>query len=106
MIGKKVTTRMIDENLFIERFDPKPNHLDLTGGFDFGDGCCLFTATGKAFKYVLAQNPRTIWTVVEGDEGQLVIESGLHLVNRLGYLVTANPIEETVTYTVLLDDGS
>jgi hypothetical protein len=41
--------------------------------------------------------------LVEGDEGQLVIESGMHLVNRLGYLVTSTPVGERETYTVPLD---
>ena len=97
------TFRSIDEDTFIERFGPKPNHLEFDCGFDFGDGSCLFSAAGKSFKHVLAQHPQTIWTVIEGDEG-LAIESGLHIVNRLGYLVTANPVEDRVTYTVTLDD--
>lgn len=98
-----MTTHAIDEDTFIERFGPRPNHLHLQAGCDFGDGGCLFSAAGKEFKYVLAHNPKTIWTLVEGDEGQLVIESGMHFVNRLGYLVTAVPFEERETYTVLLD---
>ena len=52
---------------------------------------------------MLAQKPNTIWTVVEGDDGQLVIESGLHFVNRFGYLVTDVPREDGVTYTVTLE---
>ena len=103
MIAQDKTLRMIDEDTFIERFRPKPNHLDFTGGFDFGEGCCLFSSAGKDVKYVLAQRPNTIWTVVEGDDGQLVIESGLHFVNRLGYLVTDVPREDGVTYTVTLE---
>lgn len=95
--------RTIDEDTFIGRFGPKSNHLDFTAGMDFGDGGCLFSAAHKDFKYVLAQNPKTIWTVIEGDEG-LAIESGLHIVNRLGYLVTTNPVEDRVTYTVSLDE--
>ncbi|MGE3227891.1 MAG: hypothetical protein AB7J30_00430 [Hyphomicrobium sp.] len=93
----------LNEESFIERFGPMPNHLDLSAGCDFGDGGCLFAAAGKEFKYVLAQDPHCIWTLIEGDEGALVIESGIHLVNRLGYLVTAEPFETAVTYTVVLD---
>lgn len=93
----------IDEDIFIEQFGPKPNHLDLTASFDLGQGGCLFACAGKEWRYVLAQNPRTLWTLIEGDNGTLVIESGLHLVNRLGYLVTEMPIEAGTAYTVVLD---
>lgn len=93
----------LDEDTFITRFGPKPNHLDLSAGFDWGDGGCLFNVTGKEFKHVLAQNPKTIWTVLEGDEGQLFIDSGLHIVNRLGYIVTSNPVEDSAGYSVRLD---
>ena len=32
--------------------------------------------------------PETVWTVVEDDDGNLVVVDGLHWVNRHGYLVT------------------
>lgn len=95
--------RHIDEDTFIERFRPQPNPLDLTASVDFGDGGCLFSAAGKEFRHVLAQDPHTLWTLVEGDDGSLFIESGLHIVNRLGYLVTARPFEDGVAYSVPLD---
>lgn len=96
------TFRDLDEDSFIERFRPTRNPLDRHAGYDFGDGGCLFSATGKELQHVLAQKPSTLWTLVEGDEGQLVIESGLHLVNRLGYLVASAPVEDRTTYTVVL----
>ena len=98
-----VTFTTIDETAFIEWFRPKPNHLEFDSGFDFGCGSCLFSAAGKSFKHVLAQNRRHVWTVLEGDEGQLFIESGLHIVNRLGYIITSEPIEDGATYSVILD---
>lgn len=103
MMAQVHPMRSIDEDTFIERFRPRPNPFDFTGGFDFGSGCCLFSAVGKDFRYVLAQKPTAIWTVIEGDEGALFIESGLHLVNRLGYLVTEVPREDGGTYLVALD---
>lgn len=95
--------RHIDEDTFVERFRPQRNSLDLTATLDFGDGGCLFSAAGKEFRHVLAQDPRTLWTLVEGDEGSLFIESGLHIANRLGYLVTALPFEDGVAYSVALE---
>jgi len=96
------TFRTIDEDTFIERFGPRPNHLDTNASFDFGDGGCLFETYGDELAYIRTQDPRTVWTIIEGDEG-LAIESGLHFVNRLGFIVTANPVEDRVTYTVVLD---
>ena len=103
MSPEQEALQVINEDTFIERFGPKPNHLDLSAGFDWGDGGCLLNTTGKEFKYVLAQNPRTVWTVLEGDEGQIAIESGLHFVNRLGYIVTTHPSECGTNYSVMLD---
>ena len=38
--------------------------------------------------------PKRIWTLVEGDDGNLYIASGYHLVNRLNYFITHNPCEQ------------
>lgn len=93
----------IDEDTFIERFGPRPNHLDGNASFDFGDGGCLYETFGPELDYVRTQSPNTVWTVVDGDDGQLVIVSGFHFVNRIGYLVTSYPFEHDVTYSVTLD---
>lgn len=95
--------RRIDEDTFIEKFRPQRNLLDLTASVDFGDGGCLYSAAGKEFRHILAQDPRTLWTLVGGDDGSLFIESGLHIVNRLGYLVTDRPFEDGVAYSVALE---
>tara|TARA_R100001163_G_C5007712_1_gene154667 strand:+ start:224 stop:520 length:297 start_codon:yes stop_codon:yes gene_type:complete len=34
-----------------------------------------------------------IWTVVDGDNGELYIDSGWRRVNRFGYMITKNPRE-------------
>ena len=93
----------LGEDEFIKRFRPMPNHLDPDCGFALETGGCLFATRGVEFSHVLAQDARTIWTLVEED-GRLFIESGLHFVNRLGYLVTAEPIKAHAAYTVPLDD--
>ena len=94
MSVKADTLLQIDEDTFIETYRPLPNHLDLSASFDFGDGGCLFSSAGKEFRHVLAQDPRRVWTLLEGDNGGLFIGSGLHLVNRLGYIITAEPMQE------------
>jgi hypothetical protein len=42
---------------------------------------------------VYETDPRKVWTLVEGDDGNLYITSGYHLVNRLNYFITKNPCE-------------
>jgi hypothetical protein len=97
------TFRTIDEDAFIARFGPRPNHLDLNASFDFGNGGCLFAVTEPELTFVKSQDRQRVWTVLDGDEGCIVIESGLHYVNRLGFIVTTEPVEDRVTYTVPLE---
>lgn len=96
------TILKLDEDAFVERFRPVPNHLDADCGFALDTGGCLFATNGDELQHVLAQDPRTVWTLVEAD-GRLFIESGLHIVNRLGYLVTEEPVDDDTVYTVALD---
>lgn len=93
----------LHEDTFIERFRPRVNLLNPNATFDLGYGGCLFETYGAELDFIRAQDPKLVWTVVDGDEGQLVIESGFHIVNRLGYLVATAPIEDNVAYTVTLD---
>lgn len=92
----------LDEDIFLARFEPVPNHIDAHCGFDLGQGGCLFAVTGPEYRHVREQDPLAVWTLIEAD-GQLFIESGLHFVNRLGYLVTRVPIEPNVSYSVSLE---
>lgn len=102
MSARQCTLKSITEDEFIERFRPVPNHLDLAAGFDLGDGGCLYATSPKEWQFIVRQNPRTVWTLIEED-GRLVIESGIHIVNRLGYLVTEEPIEPDTAYSVVVD---
>lgn len=97
------THRVIHERDFLDRFTPKRNHLNLDASFDMGDGGCLFETSGKELAFVLAQNPRAVWTLVDSDEGEVLLTSGLHLVNRIGYVVTHELVEPRAAYTVILD---
>lgn len=36
---------------------------------------------------------RKVWTLVEGDSGNLWVTNGYHLVNRLNYFITTEPYE-------------
>jgi hypothetical protein len=102
MKTSNIALYMIDEDTFLARFAPLPNHLDPNSGFDLGSGGCLFAVTGPEYRYVRDQDPRVVWTLIEAD-GRLFIESGLHFVNRLGYLVTGVAVEPNTAYSVPLD---
>lgn len=93
----------ITEEAFVERFRPVPNHLDRNASFDFGDGGCLFETFGTELEYVKTQPTDHVWTILDVD-GELMIASGYHFVNRLGYILTARPCPERTLIEVSLSD--
>lgn len=55
-----------------------------------------FETYGEELEHVLAvanSEPKRVWTLVEGDGGDLYIVNGYHLVNRLNYFITAKPFD-------------
>lgn len=89
----------ITEEQFEKDFKLMENHIDLNASFDG----CMFETYGLELLYVkeMAELNRVI-TIVESDgieedeEGDLIPNmyyvSGLHHVNRIGYLITTEPI--------------
>lgn len=47
-------------------------------------------------KQAHANDPKTVWTEVDGDEGTYII-AGLHWVNRIHYYITENPWDDEYT---------
>jgi hypothetical protein len=72
-----------------EKYQPLKNHID-NDGFWEND---KFETYGEELDFVRAQDPRYVWTLVDGDDGNLYIVNGYHLVNRLNYFVTNLPFE-------------
>ena len=71
------------------QYQPIQNHFDPNEG-------CKFETYGEELDYVLKiayTEPKRIWTLVDGDDGNLYITSGYHLVNRINYFITHNPCE-------------
>lgn len=66
------------------KYKPITNHFD---------GSDKFETYGDELQFVLAQDPRCIWTLVDGDDGNLYIVDGYHLVNRLNYFITEVPFD-------------
>jgi hypothetical protein len=82
----------ITEDEFDSTYSLRPNHLnpDATWATGFGPGC-LFDPSPEELDFVRRQDPRTVWTLLDGDDGHLYIVSGYHFVNRIGYLISAIP---------------
>jgi hypothetical protein len=51
----------------------------------------MFETYGEELEFVRKQEPKKIWTIVDGDNGNLFYMAGFHTVNRIGYFVTEVP---------------
>ena len=74
------------------KYQPIKNHIASEKGEDDDK----FETYGRELEYVLSvanTEPRRVWTLVEGDDGNLYIVDGYHFVNRLNYFVTKEPLE-------------
>lgn len=95
------TIIQLTEEEFDERFTCIPNHLNPNAGWGYGgEHGCLFETFGEELEFVRQQDPRTIWTVVDGEDDDLHVLSGYHLVNRIGYLITTKPVPDGADYEV------
>lgn len=94
------------EDEFDELFPLLPNHLNPHAGWccDESHGC-LFETYGSELAFVLTQDRRRIWTLVDGENDTPVLLSGFHIVNRIGYLVSRVPLPVGVSIRVPLDSA-
>lgn len=93
--------KQLTEEQFYNQFELVPNHIDDNASFDGN----MFETFDDELTFVrqMAEQNRVI-TIIEGDEevenefGEPTLDmfyvSGMHLVNRIGYLVTKEPITE------------
>jgi hypothetical protein len=99
----------ITEHEFDTTYPLLPNHLNPNASFVTGDGPgCLFETYGAELDFVRAQDPKTVWTIVESDDCDLHLTSGYHYVNRIGYLISTISVASDVTIEccILLDTES
>ena len=83
--------RNIQEYEFYESYELVKNHIDKEAAW----GGFMFETYGAEFEFVKSQAARA-WTILEED-GYLLYLSGIHFINRIGYLITTvPPTEETV----------
>lgn len=85
---------------FEKEFKPRSNDISRPGGTN------AFGTTGAELAFVqnaFRNNPATVWTCTEGDDGGLYVGEGFHYVNVVFYLVTHKPAKEGVSYCVPWD---
>lgn len=83
--------RLLTYDDFLEKYHPIKNHLDKNAGYDG----CMFETFGKELEFVLKtqmHSPRQIWTIINRDNNDMWIIPGYHYVNRLGFIITKEPI--------------
>ena len=71
------------------KYQPIRNHI-------VRHACDKFETYGEELEFVRSVNatePNRVWTLVEGDSGDLWIVNGYHFVNRLNYFITEKPYD-------------
>lgn len=93
----------LTEDEFDDTYPLIPNHINRSAGWAIGEtGGCLFETHGDEFAFVRRHDPSKVWTLIDGDDGDMYLISGLHFVNRVGYLVSTIPVPEDATIQVHL----
>jgi hypothetical protein len=77
-----------------DKFKPTKNH------FHSDPDETMFETYGEEVEFVIKQDPKHIWTWIQGDMSDLVV-AGYHYVNRLGYYITEVPWENEYDYALL-----
>lgn len=86
----------LTEDQFEARYPLVPNHLNPNASWEG----CLFETCGDEWEFVRQQDESKVWTLIEDGEGGECIVSGVHLVNRLGYLVSTVRVPEGTSFEV------
>lgn len=55
-----------------------------------------YETVGEELEYIRLQDPKFIWTEVDGDSGTYIV-AGYHYVNRIQYYITNRPWEDEYT---------
>jgi hypothetical protein len=88
------------EQSWFDKYKPIKNHFDDNASFDG----YMFETYGEEWEFVKSQPLNTIWTFIHGDYDTLFLDSGMHIVNRIGYFVTTNPYpDDTVVEVVIAE---
>ena len=75
----------ITEDEFDVRFPLVSNHLNPSAGWSYDNNRgCLFETFGEELAFIKQQDVLKVWTLVDGDDGDLYVISGFHLCQPLG----------------------
>jgi hypothetical protein len=96
----------MSEDEFDQQYPLMANYLNPHAGWAVDDTGCLFETYGEELAFVRQQDPATVWTLVDGDDGDQFLVSGFHFVNRIGYLVSTIPVPEGFDITVRIPMGT
>lgn len=55
---------------------------------------------GESLELLKKADPNKIWTIVDGDDDDMIIVAGMHYVNRINYFVSNEPWESEDEYYV------
>lgn len=81
-------------NAFVDKYKPIKNK------FSKDPNETMFETYGEEVEFVKAQDPKYIWTYLQGDMSDLVC-AGYHYVNRLAYYISEVPWENEDDYVLL-----
>ena len=91
----------MSEDEFDDRYTLVVNHLNPNVSWCIGDGPgCMLETYGEELEFVRQQDPCTVWTLVDGDNGDQYLTNGFHFVNRFGYLVSTVAVLEEIDIEV------
>jgi hypothetical protein len=98
--------KILEEDEWFNTYKPIPNHLNSNASFQTEDNIgYMFETYGEELEFVQLQDPKTIWTYCDGDDGGTYISDGYHIVNRIGYFVTTVPYDDKQYYQVTIIEG-
>ncbi len=94
---------------WLEQFEPMVNPRNTGSGLSIDDQFLMYETYGRDLERIIAQINKEggnaiVWTLIEEDNGKLVIVSGYHLCNRQGYFVTLNPAADNTDYNISYED--
>ena len=94
---------IISDDNFWDNYKPIINHIvrantpHTVGDTDICSWAgCMYETYGQELQHILrlTNNKKTqkkVWTIIDGDDGELHIVAGFHIVNRMGYIITQKP---------------
>ena len=82
----------LSEEAFIALFQPQQNQFNGNAPYDFGSGGTMYETYGEEYDHVIAQSADYIWTICSNGGNDDYITSGYHFADRLGYILTAQPV--------------